>query len=64
MNGSGATPVTFTAHSVGLSCNATKFLGSGSYNAAQVSGFFAAGHEQQRRCVHADLLQPVRQRLE
>ncbi|MEW5685017.1 MAG: hypothetical protein AB1942_08870 [Pseudomonadota bacterium] len=43
MNGSGATPSTLTANSVGLSCNATKFLGTGSYNAAQVAGFFGAG---------------------
>ncbi|TAJ70645.1 MAG: hypothetical protein EPO51_16245 [Phenylobacterium sp.] len=43
MNGSGATPATLTAHSVGLNCNATKFLGTGSYNATQVAGFFNAG---------------------
>lgn len=43
MNGSGATPATLNARSVGLSCNATKFIGTGSYNAAQVAGFFGAG---------------------
>ncbi len=40
LNGSGTTPVTFNAFSVALTCNATKFLGSGSLSAAQVSGFF------------------------
>ena len=43
MNGSGATPATLTTNSVALNCNATKFIGSGSYNATQVAGFFAAG---------------------
>lgn len=43
MNGSGATPATLNTQSVALNCNATKFLGTGSYNATQVSGFFAAG---------------------
>jgi len=43
MNGSGTTPSTLTANSVGLSCNATKFIGTGSYNATQVTGFFNAG---------------------
>ena len=43
MNGSGTTPSTLTTHSVALNCNATKFLGTGSYTATQVSGFFAAG---------------------
>jgi len=43
MNGSGSTPSTLTTQSVALNCNATKFLGTGSYTAAQVSGFFAAG---------------------
>jgi hypothetical protein len=43
MNGSGATPATLTARSVALQCNATKYLGSGSYTAAQVSTQFGAG---------------------
>lgn len=43
MNGSGATPATLTTQSVALNCNATKFLGTGSYTAAQVAGFFTAG---------------------
>ena len=43
MNGSGATPATLTARSVVLQCNATKFLGSGSFTAAQVAGFFGSG---------------------
>lgn len=40
MNGSGATPATLNAFSTVLTCNAGKFLGSGSLTAAQVSGFF------------------------
>lgn len=43
MNGSGATPATLTARSVVLHCNATKYLGSGSFTAAQVAGFFGSG---------------------
>ena len=43
MNGSGTTPATLTARSVMLLCNATKFLGSGSFNATQVAGFFGSG---------------------
>jgi hypothetical protein len=43
MNGSGTTPATLTARSVVLQCNTTKFLGSGSFTAAQVSGFFGSG---------------------
>lgn len=43
MNGSGTTPATLTARSVQLQCNATKFLGSGSFTASQVSGFFGSG---------------------
>ena len=43
MNGSGATPTTLTARSVVLQCNAARFLGSGSYTAAQVAGFFGTG---------------------
>lgn len=40
LNGSGATPATLNAFSVALTCNATKFIGTGSFTAAQVSGFF------------------------
>ena len=43
VNGSGANPATLTARSVVMQCNATKFLGSGSYTAAQVAGFFGTG---------------------
>jgi hypothetical protein len=43
MNGSGATPATLTARSVVLQCNATKFIGTGSYSASQVAGFFGSG---------------------
>ncbi|WP_397590289.1 hypothetical protein [Sphingorhabdus sp.] len=43
MNGSGTTPATLVARSVVLQCNATKFLGSGSYTAAQVATSFGTG---------------------
>lgn len=43
MNGSGGTPATLSAKSVALTCNATKFIGSGSYNASQVSTMFGSG---------------------
>ena len=43
MNGSGTTPATLTARSIAMQCNATKYLGSGAYTAAQVSGFFGSG---------------------
>ncbi|MET0180058.1 MAG: hypothetical protein ABW194_06185, partial [Novosphingobium sp.] len=43
LNGSGAAPVTLTARSVVLQCNATKFLGSGSLTAAQVATAFGTG---------------------
>lgn len=43
MNGSGTTPATLTARSVVMQCNSTKYLGSGSYTASQVSGFFGSG---------------------
>ncbi len=46
MNGSsssGSAPATLTAKSVVLQCNTAKFLGSGSFTAAQVSGFFGSG---------------------
>jgi hypothetical protein len=42
MNGSGGTPATLTARSYVLSCNATKYIGSGSYTAAQVATLFGA----------------------
>ena len=43
MNGSGTTPATLVARSVVLQCNATKYLGSGSYTAAQVATNFGSG---------------------
>ena len=43
MNGSGAVPATLKAYSVGLSCNATKYLGTGSYTATDVQTMFASG---------------------
>jgi hypothetical protein len=43
LNGSGATPATLVARSVVLQCNATKYLGSGTYNAAQVAAQFGSG---------------------
>ncbi|ESQ77442.1 hypothetical protein [Asticcacaulis sp. AC402] len=43
MNGTGATPATLVARSVVLTCNATKFLGSGSFNAAAVATAFGSG---------------------
>ena len=43
MNGSGTTPATLTARAVQLQCNATKFIGSGSYNAGAVAAAFGAG---------------------
>lgn len=43
LNGSGTTPATFAARSVVLQCNATKYLGSGSYTAAQVAAAFGTG---------------------
>lgn len=43
LNGSGATPATLTARSVVMSCNATKYLGTGSYNAAATSTQFGSG---------------------
>ena len=43
VNGSGATPATLTVRSMVMQCNATKYLGSGSYNATQVSSFFGSG---------------------
>ncbi len=43
LNGSGTMPATLTARSVALQCNATKFIGTGSYNATQVGTAFGAG---------------------
>jgi hypothetical protein len=43
MNGSGTTPATLTARSFVMSCNATKYLGSGSYNATTVAAQFGTG---------------------
>jgi hypothetical protein len=44
LNGSGgANAVTFAARSVVLTCNATKFIGSGSFDAAAVAAAFGSG---------------------
>ncbi|WP_328598207.1 hypothetical protein [Croceibacterium salegens] len=43
MNGSGTTPATLTTRSVVMSCNATKYIGTGSYTAAQVQTMFGSG---------------------
>ena len=43
LNGSGPTPATLTARSVVLQCNAAKFLGSGTFTAAQVATAFGTG---------------------
>lgn len=43
MNGTGTTPATLIARSVALQCNATKYLGTGSYTATQVGTFFGTG---------------------
>src|SRR4029079_17406700 len=43
MNGSGTTPATLLARSVVLQCNATKYIGTGSYNAAAVQTQFGSG---------------------
>lgn len=43
MNGSGTTPATLTARSVALTCNGTKYIGSGSYTAASVQTAFGSG---------------------
>lgn len=43
MNGSGATPATLIARSVALQCNATKYLGTGSYSGTQVATAFGTG---------------------
>lgn len=43
LNGSGAAPATLTARSVVMTCNATKYLGTGSYNAAATAAAFGSG---------------------
>ncbi|HEY1125047.1 MAG TPA: hypothetical protein VGE65_05405 [Sphingobium sp.] len=43
LNGSGTTPATLVARSVVMQCNATKYIGTGSYTAAQVATAFGAG---------------------
>ena len=43
INGSGTTPATLVARSVVLQCNATKYLGTGTYSATQVATFFGTG---------------------
>ncbi len=45
MNGSGTTPATLKAYSVALTCNSTKYLGTGSYTAAQVTTAFGSGSD-------------------
>jgi hypothetical protein len=42
--GSAADRATLTAHSVALSCNGTKYLGSGTYTAADVAAVFSGGN--------------------
>jgi hypothetical protein len=43
MNGSGTTPATLVARSVVLQCNATKYVGSGTYTLGQVASSFGTG---------------------
>lgn len=43
MNGSGATPATLVARAVVMQCNATKYLGTGTFNAAAVQAAFGSG---------------------
>jgi hypothetical protein len=43
LNRSGSTPVTLTASSTVLTCNAEKYIGSGGFTAAEVAGIFATG---------------------
>jgi len=43
LHGTSSTPVTFTADSVAMQCNAAKFIGSGSFDAAAVASQFNAG---------------------
>jgi hypothetical protein len=55
MNGSGTTPATFTARSVAMQCNATKYIGTGSYNAAAVSTAFGSGANNNNSAFTASL---------
>jgi hypothetical protein len=51
MNGSsasGSAPVSLTARSVVLQCNATKYIGTGSFSAASVATSFGAGAQNNR----------------
>jgi hypothetical protein len=48
LNGSGAVPATVLARSTVLNCNAAKFLGTGSYNAAATTTQFGAGANNNR----------------
>ena len=43
MNGSGTTPATLTTRSVVMQCNATKFIGTGTLSASQVTTAFGSG---------------------
>ncbi|MFT3966363.1 MAG: hypothetical protein QM690_10830 [Sphingobium sp.] len=43
LNGSGTTPATLTARGVLMQCNATKYIGTGSFSAAQVQAIFGSG---------------------
>lgn len=43
MNGSGTTPATLQARSVVMTCNATKYLGTGTFTAANVQASFGSG---------------------
>jgi hypothetical protein len=43
MNGSGAAPATLTARSTVMTCNAAKYIGSGSYTASTTAGWFGPG---------------------
>ncbi len=43
MNGSGTTPATLKAFSVVLTCNSTKYIGTGSFTAANVATAFGSG---------------------
>lgn len=43
LNGSGTTPATLKSYATVMSCNATKYLGSGSYTASNTQTQFASG---------------------
>jgi hypothetical protein len=43
MNASGTTPVTLLARAVVLTCNTTKYVGTGAYDAAKVASLFGSG---------------------